>query len=337
MSNLRLIVADNLSSMGPNINVHLNRFYETDENYLVDMDLLRFNNGEGKCIIKDDLTNDDVFILSDPNNYDITYDSFHGKHHMGPDEHMQDIRRIISAIGGRARTLNVIMPLLYQSRQDKRHGNESLDCAMMLRELEWLGVKKLITVDIHNSAVANATPFGMNLTSINVTNEIIENLVKNEEPDKDNLFIVSPDNGARNRAKYVADLFGVDYGFFDKRRNYDVLKDGKNPIEYHEFNGPKDLSGRTVIVVDDMIASGDSLISTATHLRELGAKKIFLVTTFALFTAGPKCFEDAHKKQIFSKLYTTNLSYIPNAIKKQSFINIVDCSKSLAENIYPLH
>lgn len=300
---------------------------------IVNAELVRFGNGEGKCVLHGDVRESDVYIFCDPSNYSVTYEMTNGTHFMGPDEHVQDLKRVISAISGRANSINVIMPMMYQSRQDKRHGQESLDCAMFLMEMKWYGVKEILTFDLHNGAVANAIPFGLELEDVSVDEDLILAISNNQRLEKKHLFVVSPDNGARNRARFAADLLNVNYGFFDKRRTYDLVKDGKNPIESHVFNGPESLVDVDVIVVDDMIASGDSLISTATKLKEIGARDIYLATTFSLFTSGIERFIQAKKQGIFTKLYTTNLVYIPEKTKQSDFIKVVDCSKIIAERI----
>ena len=334
MNKPRLIASPSITELGQKINEHLRDLYSSkDENFLVDAEFIRFNNGEGKCIIRDDISGCDLYILCDPSNYNASYNLIGTKHHMGPDEHYQDIKRAISASKAQAHRINVVMPLLYQSRQDKRKVAESLDCAMMLKELEWYGVKTIITIDAHNMAVENAIPF--NTTLLNDT--VLDNLLNsfNTEQSYNDLFVVSPDAGASKKADYSAKYLGITTsGFFEKRRNYNVIKKGQNPIEYHEFNGPKSLAGYDILLVDDLIASGSSLLSSMKHLKKLQANKIHLVTTFSLFTNGLQCFIDAHKEGLFNDLYTTNLSYIPKEYQKHNFLHIVDCSQKIAQSIF---
>ena len=331
---LKLIVPDNFFEFGKKVNNHINLIRKTNENYIVDMNLIRFNNGEGKCCLEESVRDMDIYIMTDIGNYDITYKAQRGIHHMMPDEHYQDLKRIISAIGGHARRLTLIMPLLYQSRQDKRSGRESLDCAMALQELERYNINELVTFDAHNPMVANAIPNKMTFSNGYATGDMVLNILNEENIDLNKLFIVSPDEGARSKAKFLADILGgISYGNFDKRRDYTKIEDGKNPIVYHEFIGPSDLTGLDIIVVDDMIASGGSLIDTAKQLKERGAEHIYLMTTFALFTKGIDEFDDAYQKGLFNKLYSTNLTYVPEEYKNKPWFNSVDCSLKVANII----
>ena len=334
IKDLKLVVPDNFIEFGKKVNNHINIIRNTNENYIVDMKLVRFNDGEGKCVLNESVRDQDIYILTDVKNYDVTYKAQRGIHHMMPDEHYQDLKRIISSIGGHAKKLTLIMPFLYQSRQDKRSSRESLDCAMALQELEKYNVSEIITFDAHNPIVANAIPNKMTFSNGYATGEIILSILNNEKPDISELFIVSPDEGARSRAKFLADILGgIKYGNFDKRRDYTKIEDGKHPIAYHEFIGPSDLSGVDIIVVDDMIASGGSLIDTAKQLKERGAEHIYLMTTFALFTKGIDEFDDAYKKGLFDKLYSTNLTYVPEEYKNMPWFHSVDCSLKVANII----
>lgn len=257
---------------------------------------------------------------------------------MMPDEHYQDLKRIISSMGGHASKITLIMPLLYQSRQDKRSSRESLDCAMALQELEKYNISELVTFDAHNPMVSNAIPNNMTFSNGYATGEMILSLLSNEEIDINKLFIVSPDEGARSRAKFLADILGgIKYGNFDKRRDYNKIEDGKNPIVYHEFIGPSDLTGLDIIVVDDMIASGGSLIDTARQLKERGAEHIYLMTTFSLFTSGVEKFNTAYELGLFDKLYSTNLTYVPEEYKALPWFSSVDCSKKVGNIISNLN
>ena len=337
MDKIKLIVTPSATNLGNDINAQLSGLISTKKTNLVaNAEFVRFGNGEGKCVINDDLTGCDVYIISDVNNHGACYDYFGEQHHMGPDEHLQDIKRAISALRGQAARINVVMPLLYQSRQDKRKLAESLDCAMMLKELELYGVKNIITIDIHNAAVENAIPFSMYLHNQSMLDELLDDFSATEK--WKNLFVVSPDSGASKKADYCSKKLGVNKsGFFEKKRNYNVVKEGQNPIEYHEFNGPKDLTGYDILLVDDMIASGNSLFSSMKLLKKMNVNNIYLMTTFSLFTNGIECFEKAHKEKLFSKLYTTNTSYIPAEYQNRSFIHITNCSKTVANTIYNLH
>lgn len=337
-NNLKLIVPQNFIKFGKRVNNHINIIRNTNINYIVDMDLVRFNNGEGKCLLKESVRNQDIYIMTDVYNYDITYKAQRGIHYMMPDEHYQDLKRIISAMDGHASRITIIMPQLYQSRQGKRSSRESLDCAMALQELERFNISELVTFDAHNPTVANAIPNKMTFSNGYATSDMILSLLINEKIDIDKLFIVSPDEGARARAKFLADILGgVKYGNFDKRRDYTKIEDGKNPIVYHEFVGPENLTGLDIILVDDMIASGASLIDSAVQLKKRGAEHIYLMTTFSLFTKGVKIFNDAYNSNIFDKLYSTNLTYVPDEYKSLPWFVDVDCSMKVANIINNLN
>ena len=245
---------------------------------------------------------------------------------MSPDEHFEDIKRVISATSGHASKINVVMPLLYQSRQHKRRGNESLDCAIALQELERIGVNNIITFDAHDPSICNAIP-RLPFENFYPTHTILESLIDYE--DIKDILVISPDMGAMERARYYADMLGCDVGVFYKRRDLSKVLNGKNPIVEHMYMGANP-EGKDVIIVDDMIASGGSMIEVAEHLKNKGAKNIYLIATFTLFTEGVDKFVEAFDKGLFNKLYTTNLSYIPEKIKELEWFNDVDCSKYLA-------
>lgn len=328
----RIIITPSAAKLGEAVNTHLNQHCKTKENYIANTDFVRFSNGEGKCVIKDDLAGCDIYIISDPSNYGASYDLIKTPHHMSPDEHFSDIKRAISALRGQACRINIIMPLLYQSRQDKRKIKESLDCAMALKELEWYGVKNIITVDIHSLSVENAIPFNTalhNSSALDILLDSFKSTIK-----YDNLFVVSPDSGAKKKADYAAKYLGINKsGSFEKRRNYEIVKDGQNPIEFHEFIGPSSLKNHDILLVDDMIASGASLLSSIKLLKKLHANKIHLMVSYSLFTSGIDSFIKANAEKEFDTLFTTNLSYIPDEYSKYDFIHIVDCSAELAKQI----
>ena len=334
MNELKLIVMDNIKEMGLEIDDYLKEFNKQDKSFIMNIERTRFNNGEGKIGITETIRDKDVFILSDIGNYSITYDMHGMKVPMGPDEHFQDIKRAISALSGYASRITVIMPLLYQSRQDKRKGKESLDCAIALQELRRLDTDHIITFDCHERKVANAIP-NLPFENFYPTNIILEELIKSEDV-FDNLLVVSPDMGAMERARYYADMLSSDVGMFYKRRDLSKLVNGKNPIVEHAYMGA-DVTDKNIFVVDDMIASGASMIEVGEKLRSRGAKKIFFITTFSLFSEGIEVFEQAYKNKYFDKLYTTNLSYIPPEFKKYKWLKVVDCSKRVAEIIDYIH
>lgn len=334
MEDIKLVVMENIETIGKEVDQYLQDFNKNDKSYIMSHSRIRFSNGEGKVEIDETTRDKDVFILSDIGNYSITYDMHGIKVPMGPDEHFQDIKRTISALGGYSRRITVIMPLLYQSRQDKRKGRESLDCAIALQELERLGVNHIVTFDCHERKVANAIP-NLPFENFYPTNIILEELIKNENI-FDNLLVISPDMGAMERARYYADMLSCDVGMFYKRRDLTKVVNGKNPIVEHAYMGA-DVKDRNVIVVDDMIASGASIIEVGERLRERGAKKIFFITTFSLFSEGIEVFEEAYKNKTFDKLFTTNLTYIPEEYSKYRWLHRVDCSKRIAEIIDYIH
>ena len=302
------------------------------------MKLERFGNGEGKCVLGESVRDKDVYILTDVGNYDITYDTKRGEHHMGPDEHYQDIKRIISAMGGHASRVTLIMPYLYQGRQDRRNGRESLDCAMALQELESYGINELVTFDAHEIKVSNAIPNKMTFSNGYATTNLILSMINNENLDINKLFIVSPDEGARSKAKFLADILGgIKFGNFDKRRDYSVMEEGRHPIKYHEFVGPEDLTGYDIVIVDDMVDSGTSMIKSANSLKEKGANRIFIMVTFSIFSKGIPEFNAAYEKGKFNKLYSTNLTYVPDEYKEMPWFYSVDCSKKVANIINNLN
>lgn len=328
-SNLKLVVFDNAKELGKKVEAHLQEMRRSSERYIVPITSSRFSNGEGKVNIGKTVRDKDLYVISDVGNYSISYD-FHGmKHYMSPDEHFQDIKRLISATSGHAGKINLIMPLLYQSRQHKRKGRESLDCALALQELEHLGVSNIITFDVHDPNVANAVP-NLSFDNFYPTNIILDKVIENETID--NILVVSPDMGAMERARYYAEMLGCDVGLFYKRRDLSKVVNGKNPIAEHVYLG-SEITGKDVIIVDDMISSGGSMIETAETLKERGAKRIYLIATFALFTDGTKLFNEAYQRGIFTKLYTTNLSYVPESIKNNEWYLIADCSLMIAEII----
>ena len=331
--NLKLVVLPNAKFLGEKVDKNLKEINNSDSTYIVPITSDRFSNGEGKVKIEETVRDKDLYILSDIGNYSINYD-FHGmKHFMAPDEHFQDIKRIISATSGHASKINVIMPMLYQSRQHKRKGRESLDCALALQELERIGVSNIITFDAHDPNVVNAVP-NLSFDNFYPTNIIIDALEENEHID--NMIVVSPDMGAMERARYYAGMLGCDVGLFYKRRDLTKVVNGKNPIVEHVYLG-SDVKDKNILIVDDMISSGTSMIESAQNLKNRGAKKIYLVATFALFTEGIEKFNEAYNEGIFTKLYVTNLSYVPEEIKSKEWYTEVDCSILLARIINKLN
>ena len=281
-----------------------------EESFLVKADCPRFGTGEAKALLHQSLRGHDLYIICDTFNYGVTYKMYGKEVPMSPDDHYADLKRIIASVGGKARRVTVIMPMLYEGRQHKRSSRESLDCAMMLQELVQMGVSNIITFDAHDPRVQNAIPLS-GFDDVKPTYQMIKALVKSVPDvslDKEDLMIISPDEGAMGRCMYFSSVLGIDIGMFYKRRNYSIIVNGKNPIEAHEYLG-KDLTGKDVIIVDDMISSGESLIDVALQIKEKGAKRIFAFTTFGLFTDGLDKFDKAYAEGVFDKIFTTNLVY----------------------------
>lgn len=334
-NDLCLIVMDNCYDLGAKINEKLKRLYKTTKDFRVKLKIPRFNDGEAKAELLESIRGKDVYIISDTHNYNCTYEMYGMMNHMSPDEHFQDIKRVILAIMGHAKSIKVIMPLLYASRQHRRKGRESLDCALALQELEKLGVDNIITFDAHDPNIANAIPT-LAFDNFYATYDMLKQFLKNEEGELETTLVVSPDTGAMDRARFLADILKVDVGLFYKRRDLSKIVNGHNPIVAHEYLG-KDVKDKTIIIVDDMIASGGSMIDVAENLKKRGAKRIYFFATFALFTKGIEIFESAYEKGLFDKIYATNLNYVPNEIIKKEWFTEVDCSTYLSEIIHALN
>ncbi len=333
MSNLKIIVFDNFKEVGKKVDKYLQKLNKTDKSFIVPINAVRFSNGEGKVEIKGTVRNKDVYILSDVGNYNISYTMFKKEHNMSPDEHYQDIKRAISAISGTADKITLVTPLLYQSRQHKRRLQESLDCSMSLQELKSLGVSHIVSFDVHDPSVSNAV-HNMAFDNLFATSEILNELITNNNIN--DVLVVSPDEGAIDRAKYYSTLLQINFGgMFYKRRGTKV-KNGKNPITEHIYLG-EDVKDKNIIVVDDMIASGTSMIEVAEELKKRGARDIIFATTFSLLTEGPDVFQDAYEKGLFKELYSTNLTYLPNEIKKMPWYHEVDLSEKIANIINTLN
>ena len=338
MSELKIIVPDNFKEFGERVNRHIQEIRNSNDNYLIDVSLVRFNNGEGKAVIKESIRDKDLYIMSDVSNYDISYNYYGRTHYMSPDEHFMDIKRILSAECGHATKRTIVMPYLYQSRQDKKDSRESLDCAMALKELEYMGVNEIVTCDVHNKSIMNAVP-NMAFENMYLGDIMLLDLIEREKIRDFSKFVcISPDEGAMKRARFFSDLLGnVDIGSFYKQRDYTKVINGKNPIIDHRFLGPSDMEGKYVIVADDMIASGGSIIDTAEAIKKLGVEKIFLIVNFALFTEGVSKFEEAYENGIIDRVYASNVSYVPEYIKEMKWFRSVDCSEKLAALISELN
>lgn len=300
-------------------------------NYLVDCCCPRFGTGEAKGMLRETIRGTDLFIMTDVCNYSLTYTVSGHLNHMSPDDHFQDLKRIISAATGKARRINVIMPFLYESRQHKRTKRESLDCALALQELTDMGVTNIITFDAHDPRVQNSIPLS-GFDSFNPPYQFMKALfraVPDLVPDKEHLMIISPDEGAMHRAVYFSNVLGVDMGMFYKRRDYSTIIGGKNPIVAHEFLGD-DVAGKDVIIVDDMISSGGSMLDVAKQLKSRNAGRVFVCTTFGLFTDGFDKFDEYYEKGYINKVITTNLTYLPPELYEKPYFVQADMSKFLA-------
>ena len=304
--------------------------YEKDT-YIIDTSSPRFGSGEAKGIISESVRGKDLYLLIDVLNYDKTYSLSGHENHMSPDDHYQNLKRIIAAVGGKARRINVIMPFLYESRQHKRSGRESLDCALALQELVRMGVDNIITFDAHDPRVQNAIPLN-GFETVPPVYQFVKGLLRKHKDitiDAEHMMVISPDEGATARAIYLANVLGVDMGMFYKRRDYTQVVDGRNPIVAHEFLGSS-VEGKDVIIIDDMISSGDSILDVAKQLKKRKAKRIFAAATFGLFTNGMEIFDKAYEEGLISGILTTNLIYqTPNLLSKPYYINC-DMSKYIA-------
>lgn len=299
--------------------------------YILGAKVPRFGSGEAKGVILESVRGTDLYLLVDVANYSLTYPLSGYENHMSPDDHFQDLKRIIAAVGGKARRITVIMPFLYESRQHKRTSRESLDCAIALQELVAMGVDNIITFDAHDPRVQNAIPLH-GFETVQPAYQFIKGLLRNVNDlqiDSDHMMVISPDEGGMRRAIYIANVLGLDMGMFYKRRDYTQIVNGKNPIVAHEFLGT-DVEGKDMIIIDDMISSGDSMLDVATELKKRKAGRIFVFSTFGLFTNGLAKFDTAYESGIITKVLTTNLIYqTPELLSKPYYINC-DLSKYIA-------
>lgn len=346
VGNLGILALESSKDMGNRVNDYIVKWRQerskmqapatsiagySKDSYLIDCACPRFGSGEAKGLIRESVRGDDLFLLVDVCNYSLTYKVCGQINHMSPDDHYQDLKRLIAAVGGKARRITVIMPFLYESRQHRRSSRESLDCALALQELTQMGVESIITFDAHDPRVQNAIPL-KSFETVQPTYQFIKALLKNI-PDiqinSNHLMVISPDEGALGRAVYYANVLGIDVGIFYKRRDYSRIVDGRNPIIAHEFLGA-DLEGKDVIVIDDMISSGESMIDVATELKRRKANRIFVAATFGLFTNGMKKFDEAVEKGLIDRVLTTNLVYQPEEVLSRDYYISVDMSKYVA-------
>jgi ribose-phosphate pyrophosphokinase len=346
---LKLVVLQSAAELGNRVNDYLVDFrskvsnvYNNDpafqgyveKNYLFNFSLPRFNSGEGKAVLNETVRGKDVYILVDVCNHSLTYKMNGYTNHMSPDDHYQDLKRVIAAINGKAHRINVIMPFLYEGRQHRRSGRESLDCAYAYEELSQMGVSNFITFDAHDPRIQNAAPL-MGFDNFTAHYQFTRALLHAEKDlilDKDHVIVISPDEGAMDRAIYFSTVIGADTGMFYKRRDYSTIVNGKNPIVAHEFLG-NEIEGKDIIIIDDMISSGDSMIDTSRQLKAMKAKRVFICTTFGMFTNGLAAFDKAYEEGVFDRVITTNLSYRPPELLTKPYYLEADMSKFLASII----
>ena len=301
------------------------------DTYVTHIDCPRFATGEAKCVIDNTVRGHDVYIICDVFNYGVTYKMYGVEMRMSPDEHYQDLKRIIAAMGGKARRITVVMPMLYEGRQHRKNGRESLDAALMLQELVQMGVENIITFDAHDPRICNAIPLS-GFDNVQPTYQMIKALVR-AVPDislnKFDTIVISPDEGGMSRSMYYSSVLHLDLGMFYKRRDYTTIVNGKNPIVAHEYLG-RDVKDKDIIIVDDMIASGESMIDVASKLKEMGAKRIFAFASFGLFTSGLEVFDKASADGVIDKIFTTNLVYQCPGLAEKEWYCSVDMSKYMS-------
>ncbi len=346
---LKICALDSAAKIGKSVNNYLVDFRKkmntgvksdpafhgySEPSYLIDAECPRFGTGEGKGVFNESVRGKDLFILVDVCNSSITYRMNGYINRKSPDDHYQDLKRVIQAATGKAKRINVVMPYLYEGRQHKRSGRESLDCAFALEELYGMGVENIITFDAHDPRVQNAAPLG-GFDNFSPYYQFLKTLLEGEEDmiiDKEHTIVISPDEGALDRAVYFAGVLGVDAGMFYKRRDYSKIVNGKNPIVAHEFLGDK-IDGKDVIIIDDIISSGESMLDTARQLKEMNAKRVFILATFGQFTNGLEAFDKAYENCVFDKIITTNLIYTRPELKEKPYYLEADVSKFIAQII----
>jgi ribose-phosphate pyrophosphokinase len=344
---LAIIALPSARQLGEKISSYISDFRRIDSNseeeipyrdnyyqdsYLMDVNLERFQTGEGRAVMLESARGKDVFILVDVMNWTVTYKMNGFVNHMSPDDHFQDLKRVIASIQGKARRITVIMPFLYEGRQHHRSSRESLDAALMLKELFEMGVDNFITFDAHDPRIASVAPlenFDNFVSPYQFLNALLATC-DDLQVDKDHVVVISPDEGALDRTVYFANVIGADTGMFYKRRDYSRIVGGKNPIVAHEFLGEK-LDGKDAIIIDDMISSGGSMLDTSRQLKEqMHAGRVFVCTTFGLFTDGLEAFDKAYEQGWFDKLVTTNLTYLPQELLDKPYFAMADMSKYIA-------
>ena len=332
---LGLIVPEGARELGEKINNHLVSWAkngpEEKETFIIESECPRFSSGDGKGMIKETVRGKDLYFVVDIGNYSCQYTLFDRKNSMSPDDHFMDLKRLIQATSGKAHRISVIMPLLYGGRQHRRSYRESLDCAVALQELQAMGVSNIITFDAHDARVQNAAPL-MGFDNVMPTYQVMKAMFKHIpdfKPTPDSFMVISPDEGAINRNMYYASVLGVNLGMFYKRRDYSRVVNGRNPIVAHEYLG-ESVEGKDVFIADDIISSGESMLDVAKQLKDRGAARVFVCTTFGLFTNGMEIFDDYYNKGYIDRLITTNLTYLPPETLNKPYFVVADMSKFIA-------
>lgn len=332
---LGIIASDGAKELGSKINDYLVKWSANtpyaEDSYLISTECPRFSSGDGKGLIKTSIRGDDIFIIVDVGNYSCTYKMFGKENYMSPDDHFQDLKRIIQAMGGKAHRISVIMPILYGGRQHRRNYRESLDCAIMLQELQAMGVSNIITFDAHDARVCNAVPL-MGFDNVMPSYQVLKTMfreIKDLDMSPDSFMVVSPDEGALNRNMYYASVLGVQMGMFYKRRDYSVIVNGRNPIVAHEYLG-NSVEGKTVFISDDIISSGDSMLDIAYELKKRKAKRIIAYATYPIFTNGLAKFDKAYEEGMIDYVFGTNLTYRTPDLLSREWFKEVDVSKYIA-------
>ena len=332
-----LIALPSAEKTGRRINQILHEWRGGGE-YLIEVECPRFSSGEAKCVIRESVRDRDIYILVDVCNTSLTYKMFGQINHMSPDDHYQDLKRVIAACSGKANRITVIMPFLYEGRQHRKTTRESLDCAVMLRELESMGVHSLLTFDAHDPRMHNVVPL-MGMENISPALQFTQALLTEYEDlsvDNEHMMFIAPDEGATERVVFLATLFGVNIGMFYKRRDYTRIVNGSNPVIAHDFCGGS-VAGKDVIIVDDMISSGGSMLDTARQLKDMGARRVFIFSTFGLFTDGLEKFDRAYAAGGFDRIFTTNLVYQMPELREREYYFSVKMDRYIAALIDTLN
>ncbi len=325
-----MIVLNSAEKIGTRVDQILSE-WRGGKHFMIPAECPRFSSGEGKCLLKESVRDRDIYILLDVCNTSLTYDMFGETNRMSPDDHYQDLKRAIAACNGKAERINVIMPFLYEGRQHRKTTRESLDCAVMLRELESMGVHSLITFDAHDPRIQNVVPL-MGMENVSPSLQFTQAFITEYEDlriDSDHMMFIAPDEGATGRVVFLASLFGVNIGMFYKRRDYTRIVNGTNPVIAHDFCGTS-VEGKDVIVIDDMIASGGSMLDTGRQLKNMGAKRVFVFSTFGLFTGGLDKFDKAYADGWFDRIFTTNLVYQKPELKERKWYFSVNMDRYIA-------